>query len=330
VALGGRRQRRDGRRRRILGHPAVAMSEEVDVTYYDVPVLKAPVWKWYIPAYFFLGGVAGASSTLASVARRYPDLRRRSRRLSLVALTLGAGALIADLGRPSRFANMLRVFRPTSPMSMGSWLLAVYGPAAGAAAVLPDVVADPAGALAGFAGLPLAGYTGALVAATSVPAWQEASTSLPLLFTASGVAGAASLLSLGRVDDGTAAVLRRYGIAGKAGELAASAALEREVGRVAAVARPYKEGASARLWQVAHGCTTASLLLSLPRTRSRWREQLAAVTGVAGSLLVKIAVLEAGKVSAADPRATFHLQNQTRSEDGTEAEDRNSAAQSRR
>jgi formate-dependent nitrite reductase membrane component NrfD len=191
---------------------------------------------------------------------------------------------------------------------MGSWLLAVYGPMAGAAAVLPDALADPAGAIAGVAGLPLAGYTGTLVAATTVPAWAEAGQAMPLLFTASGIAGAASLLSLAHNDDDEAAVLRRYGIAGKLGELAASAALEREVGSVEAVARPYKVGRASVLWRLAHGFTTVSLLLSLPRKRARRREQLGAVTGVAGSLLVKIAVMEAGKASAADPRATFHLQ----------------------
>ena len=140
------------------------MSERSELTYYDVPVLKAPVWRWFIPAYFVAGGIAGASSTLGAVARNLPDLRRRCRWLSLVAVSAGAAALVADLGRPSRFANMLRVFRPTSPMSMGSWLLAAYGPAAGAAAVLPDPLADPAGLVAGLAGLPLSSYTGVLVA----------------------------------------------------------------------------------------------------------------------------------------------------------------------
>src|SRR3954451_16746832 len=279
-----------------------------DLTYYDVPVLKAPVWKWFIPAYFVAGGIAGASSTLGAVARNLPDLRRRCRRLSVVALSFGTAALVADLGRPSRFANMLRAFRPTSPMSMGSWLLSAYGPAAGAAAVLPDTLADPAGIVAGLAGLPLSSYTGVLVAATAVPAWQEAGQSLPVLFTASGITGAASLLALAHNSDEEAAVLRRYGIAGKLGELAASAALEHEVGAVEAVAGPYKEGRSGLLWRLAHGFTAISLLLSLPRKRARRREQLSALTGVAGSVLVKLAVMDAGHASTGDPRATFHLQ----------------------
>jgi DMSO reductase anchor subunit len=250
-------------------------------SYYDVPLLKRPVWKWFVPAYFFLGGVAGASSTLGLA---YRPLRRRCSRLSLVALSAGTVCLIADLGRPSRFANMLRVFRPTSPMSMGSWLLAVYGPAAGASAVLGSSVGAT---VAGVAGVPLAGYTGVLVASTAVPAWQDASTSLPVLFTSSGIAGAASLLKLGACDDETARVLRRYGIVGMVGELAASAAVEREVADPA----PYR---ATPLWRLAHVLTSVSLVLSLPRRRNRRREVVAALTGAAGSALVKFAVAEAG------------------------------------
>ena len=255
------------------------------MTYYDVPLLKRPVWKWYIPAYFFLGGVAGASSTLGAV---YRPLRRRSSRLSLVALGLGTVCLVLDLGRPSRFANMLRVFRPSSPMSMGSWLLTVFGPSVGAAAVLDSGVGA---AVAGVTGVPLAGYTGVLVAGTAVPAWQDASMALPALFTASGVAGAASLLALAPCDDDAARVLRRYGIAGKVGELAGAAAVEREVSDPT----PYTR---TPLWRVAHGLTAVSLLMSLPRRRNRWREVLAALTGAAGSAAVKFAVAQAGELSA--------------------------------
>ena len=254
------------------------------MSYYDVPLLKKPVWKWFIPAYFFLGGVAGASSTLGALFR---PLRRRTARLSLAAVSLGAVCLIADLGRPSRFANMLRVFRPTSPMSMGSWLLSVYGPAAGAAAVFDSSVAA---GVAGVAGVPLAGYTGVLVAATAVPAWQDANSTLPLLFTASGIAGAASLLELVPSDDATARALRRYGIIGKVGELGAAFAVEREVSDPT----PYR---TTPLWNVAHGLTSLSLVLSLPKRRNRAREVVAALTGAAGSAAIKFAVAKAGERS---------------------------------
>ena len=238
-----------------------------------------------------------------------PGLRRRCRRLSLVAISVGTAALIADLGRPSRFANMLRVFRPTSPMSMGSWLLAAYGPAAGAAAVLPDKLADPAGVVAGIAGLPLTGYTGVLTAATAVPAWQEA-----------GRSPTGAVHCIRRRRRGVAARPRRSRRPGGRGASPVRHRRQRSASwpprpRSNAKSAPYRpsldrtrKADQALLWRLAHGCTTISLLLSLPRKRARRREQVGALAGIAGSFLVKVAVMEAGKASADDPRATFHLQ----------------------
>lgn len=254
------------------------------MSYYDVPLLKRPVWKWFIPAYFVLGGVAGASSTLGFVHR---PLRRRAARVSVVCVAGGTACLIADLGRPSRFLNMLRVFRPSSPMNMGSWLLSVYGPCVGAAAVLGS---DAGAAVAGVAGAGVASYTGVLVSATAVPAWQDASVAMPALFTASAMTGAASALSLFPNDDESAAVLRRFGLWGKVGDLAASAAVEQEVRDPS----PYRR---TPLWRLAHVLTAISLVLSLPRRRSRRREVVAALTGLTGAAAVKFAVHQAGLLS---------------------------------
>jgi hypothetical protein len=110
---------------------------------------------------------------------------------------------------------------------------------------------------------------------------------MPLLFTASGITGAASLLELVPCDDETARVLRRYGILGKVGELGAAFALEREVSDPT----PYRR---TPLWNVAQGLTSLSLVLSLPRRRNRRREIVAALTGAAGSAAVKFAVAQAG------------------------------------
>ena len=98
-------------------------------TYYDRPVLKPPVWKvYYIATYYYLGGTAGASLALAAAAQLdgsedLNHLIRRCHWIGIIGSTLGAGCLIADLGRPSRFLHMLRVFRPTSAMNMGAWVL---------------------------------------------------------------------------------------------------------------------------------------------------------------------------------------------------------------
>ncbi len=108
------------------------MTESYSGSYYGRPVIKAPVWKHDIAAYFFAGGLAAGSSLIAAAADATgrPALRRASRLTSLAALGAGTYFLINDLGRPSRFHHMLRVAKPTSPMSMGSWILAAFGPAA--------------------------------------------------------------------------------------------------------------------------------------------------------------------------------------------------------
>src|SRR5437667_790379 len=166
-------------------------------SYYGRPILKEPVWRWPVPAYFFTGGLAAGSSLLAAGARLSGNATL-ARRCSLSALgAIGASTyfLIDDLGRPERFVNMLRVVKPTSPMSMGSWLLAAYGPATGAAAasevlgILPGVGRAAEAAAAALAPA-VATYTAVVVADTAVPAWHEARRTLPFLF-ASGAAASA-------------------------------------------------------------------------------------------------------------------------------------------
>ncbi len=105
-------------------------------SYYGRPILKAPVWTHDVPAYLFTGGLAAGSSLLAAGAdlTGRPGLRRTGRLTSLAALGASAYFLINDLGRPERFHHMLRVAKPTSPMSVGTWILTAFAPAAGAAA----------------------------------------------------------------------------------------------------------------------------------------------------------------------------------------------------
>ena len=106
-------------------------------SYYGRPILNAPVWRSPdIPGYLFLGGLAGGSSLLAAGAQLTgrPALARASKAAAAGAVCLGLAGLVHDLGRPARLVNMLRVFKVTSPMSVGSWILSGYVPAAGAAA----------------------------------------------------------------------------------------------------------------------------------------------------------------------------------------------------
>ena len=128
---GGGRARRRARRGRARWAPPMSAAGATQPraelrSYYGRPVLKAPVWTDEIPLYFFAGGLAGASCGLAYLAGRRGDdeLARRAWINAAAAIGVSPLLLVADLGRPQRFLNMLRLFKVTSPMSVGSWILA--------------------------------------------------------------------------------------------------------------------------------------------------------------------------------------------------------------
>jgi hypothetical protein len=306
-----------------------------DVTYFDRPVLKEHVWIWSVPAYFHVGGVAGAAALLGAIAQTDDELRGmvdRCRWMAAIGTTVGTGLLIEDLGRPERFLNMLRVFRPTSPMSVGSWVLAAtasLGSAGLVATLLRDRVegqsyrrlleigGDATFYAAGALGMPLAGYTAVLVTNTAVPVWQAARRTLPPMFMASAVAGAASALEVGRLSAREARVVRVFGILGAVADLALGTAVEREAGRLERVGRPYHEGISGDLWKLSKLATALGLLLRLIPGGGRWRRLLSGSLGTIGSASLRFAVFHAGTASARDPRAAF--QNQRAGHGGREA-----------
>ena len=207
-------------------------------SYYGRPVIKEPVWRAPdVPGYLFLGGLAGASSVLAAGAQLsgYRELARVAKVGALGAISLAAVALVHDLGRPGRFANMLRVFKPSSPMSVGSWLLAAYGPVAGAAAVsevtgiLPK--AGTAATLgAGLLGPAIATYTAALICDTAVPAWHAGYREMPYVFAGSA-ASAAGGLGLLATHPADAEPARNLAVLGAAVELIAKRQLIRRLGQ---------------------------------------------------------------------------------------------------
>ncbi len=309
-------QRTQAKMVETLGGPSTRLPQEYAAssegpTYYDQPVLQAPVWIWTVPLYFYLGGTGGGALTLGAAAQaadhgRLSGLIQRCHWIGVTGLTLGTACLIYDLGRPMRFLNMLRVFRPSSPLSVGSWLLATATPLAGLAALFRS---RRAGYLAGIMGLPLAGYTGVVLADTAVPAWQEARRVLPVLFIGSAVAGTASILDLVELSDREERAVRVFGLLGKTMEVGGMLALERAASKVERVGRPYRKGRSGFLWKAAKILSAASLVLSLvPPFRSTRKQQVAGVLGTLGAVVSRYAVLEAGKASVSDPRATFELQ----------------------
>ena len=274
-------------------------------TYYDRPVLKEPVWRWYIPAYFFSGGLAGASSMLALGATLVGDrdLARRARLAALGSVATGAGFLVADLGRPSRFYNMLRVAKVTSPMSVGSWLLAGYGPAAALAAasdlsgVAPGV-GLAADAVAGVLGAGVSTYTGLLVADTAIPAWHEARHELPFLF-ASGAAASAGAIGAALSSDDSALPARRLAVTAAIAELALAEELSRRLGEVG---KPYRQGSAGRLAKAEKAVTGAGVVLLGPLGRRRGPRVAGGVLIAAGALLDRFTVWQAGRQSAREPK----------------------------
>jgi hypothetical protein len=275
-------------------------------SYYGRPVLKEPAWTLEVPWYFFVGGMAGASAPLA-VAARVAGNDRLARSAVTVAgagVAVGVPLLMSDLGRPERFHHMLRVFKPTSPMSMGSWVLAAMGPAAVGAAVsdrfgiLPGL-GRTAEVVSGLLGPVLCTYTGVLVANTAVPVWHEAGRELPLVFAGSALAsaGAAATVLTPAADAGPA---RRLAALGALLELGAVGVMERRLGELA---EPYRQGPAGRYARLARGCTAVgAATVALAGARRRW----AAVAGsgllLAGSALERLAVYKAGFQSTRDPK----------------------------
>lgn len=328
---------------RLGGRAAPAQgTAEGPRSYHGQPVIKEPIWHPEIPWYFFAGGLGGASAGLAwlSGLRGNEVLARRAWLCALAGTGVSPVLLIADLGRPLRFFNMLRMFKVTSPMSVGSWVLLVSGGATFAAALdalVPErrggrvlsvpsarapglrpvhvrphrrprrwrtvlrVAARPARPAAALFGLPLATYTGALIAQTAVPVWHEARRELPALFAAGAAAsaGAAATMLTPVVHAGPA---RRLALVGCAVELGIVPLMEH---RLDELAEPYSTEAAAAYAQLARGMTVAgSLLLAARAARSRPAAVLAGALVLAGAVCERWSVFKAGFQSARDPKYT--------------------------
>jgi hypothetical protein len=285
-------------------------------SYYGRAVLKPPVWEWKVAAYLFTGGLSAGSALLGAGAdlTGRPALRRVGWLSALGNLLASTYFLVSDLGRPERFHHMLRVAKPTSPMSVGTWLLAAYGPGAGLAALrelLPPrwratrlgrllrVAARPAGLSAAALAPAVASYTAVLLSQTAAPAWHEARRELPYVFTGSAAASAGGLAMalVPREEAGPARGLATYGALQ---ELVASRRLEQRLGLVG---EAYRTGTAHRLRQASELLTAAGLagtVLGARRSRA-----VAAASGaalLAGSAFQRFGVFAAGVASTKDPR----------------------------
>jgi hypothetical protein len=301
-----------GRRGRHDGAPTVPAAEFT--SYYRMPVINQPVWKSPdIPGYLFLGGLAGAASLLGAGAdaTRRPALSRVSKAGAFGAGALSLVALVHDLGRPSRFLNMLRVFKVTSPMSVGSWLLAGYLPVAGIAAASAvsgraprtGMIATAATVLLGPA---VASYPAALISNTAVPAWHDGYPELPFVFVGSGAMAASGLglLATPMAQSGPARALAVFGVGT---ELVAS---ERMARRLGLTAEPYRTGRGGGYLRTGKMLALAGLAGTLFGSRSRVASALAGAALLAASAATRWGVFHAGLQSANDPKYTVMPQRE--------------------
>jgi hypothetical protein len=305
----GSQIRRGRRRGRRPGAGEVSMVDEVEFTsYYGRPIIKAPVWKSPdVPLYLFLGGAAGTSAVLGALG----DLSGRQRLARSGRVVAGGGAiasvafLVHDLGRPERFLHMLRVFKPTSALSVGSYILSPFSAAAGATAAVELLGWFPrlkrfGGVMSALFGPPMATYTAVLLANTAVPSWHAAHEQLPFVFAGSALAAGGGLtMVFTPVDE--AGPSRKAAVAGVAAELAAMHRVENDHG---IVSEPYHEGRAGTFLRAAKACTVSGAGVTVLAGRTRLGQALGGALLAAGSLLTRFGVFDAGMVSARDPKYT--------------------------
>jgi formate-dependent nitrite reductase membrane component NrfD len=278
------------------------------------PVIHAPVWTWEVPLYFWFGGVASGASFVALAADLAGDAAsaRVARRVALGTVLPAPALLIADLGRPARFLNMLRIFKPRSPMNVGAWCLTAFS-AVGAGAVAADLfgarrTGRALGAAQAMFGSYLGSYTGVLLATTAVPVWARSRVFLGPIFVSTATATGAgatrlTLAALGQPEDHpTHVALSRIEAGAILAELTLSTLNERRLGRAGDALSQGTPGGFMRAAKTLVGAGLALSLLARGRPR-RPAQNLASVLYLAGGLAFRFAWVEGGKASGRDDEA---------------------------
>lgn len=299
-------------------------------TYYGRPQLRpAPFNNWIVGGYIFLAGLSGSSSLLGHLAElvgggEAQRLARRARKYALLAPTIGSALLITDLHTPKRFYNMLRVAKPRSPMSIGTWILMAFSAGAFPAAVL-NFLADHvrglawlrrparlAQAPATLAGAGLSVYTAALMSATSTPSWASAPRALAVRYGASSIAASASALMLGERSPRMRRTLSVLAAGALATEAVASAAQD-AAHRAKGVEEAGKGGWGRIEKVLAVGLGVAAPLALLgasvlaPRRNRAALQDAAALATLAGSAILRVATLGVGDDSASRPEISLRF-----------------------
>ncbi len=310
---------------RAVGAPFPVASPETG--YYGIPLLKQPTWTWEIPLYFFVGGASGAAAVVGAIAGYTGadrKLVRDARWIAAAGTVLSPALLISDLGRPARFLNMLRVFKPQSPMSVGVWTLMGFSGGASAAAFaefmrerygpsLPLRILENAGQAASLAfGLPFSNYTGVLIGATTVPAWNEHAGELPIHFGMSGLSSAVGMLEL--MGHTKSRALQALGLGAAMFECWEGWRIESHPTPASKPLREGSSGAMIRAGALLSGPAPLALralsILAGERT-SRNLRRAAAASAIAGSLLTRMGWIRAGHVSTQDWRIPLEIEEKT-------------------
>jgi hypothetical protein len=281
------------------------------------PVIRPAVWTWEVPLYFWFGGIATGSSFVAMACDAAGDHESAAiaRKVTLVAVGPAAPLLVKDLGRPERFLNMMRIFKPRSPMSMGAWCLSAFSGVA-FFAVAADVLDRPRlarllGLKTAVLGTYLGSYTGVLLASTAVPVWSRSRRFLGPIFIATAAAtGAAAnrlvLVGLGQpVGHPTRNALGTLETVAMGTELALSSYNEHRLGRLA---ESLEEGRPGKLFQAAKWMVRLGLALRLARGRGGpWVHHFASVLYLLAGLAFRFAWVGAGRTSAQDHEAVARM-----------------------
>lgn len=292
-------------------------------SYYGRPILKPPAWDWRIPAYLFVGGLS-AGCTLLSIGADLTGRKKlcdRTRVAALAAIGAGGYFLVSDLGRPERFHHMMRVAKITSPMSVGTWIVTLYGPGigtAGAVAMLPksvkatklgkvaEWVARPAAMSSGVLAPWLASYTAVLLSQTAVPAWNKAYPYLPFIFTGSAAACSGGLgMVVAPVDQ--AGPARAYAASGAVVEIIAGRVMESNLG---IVGEAYEHGKAHQYRKLSEYLTIGGLVGTFLARYSRLISVLSGLAFLAGSALQRFGIFEAGVASTLDPKYVVETQRE--------------------
>ncbi len=308
--------------------------------YYGLPAVKATHYGWLIIFYFFIGGIASGCQFLASIADLVggtPERKivRAGRYVALVGALISPLLLIGDLLTKRRWYNMLRIYRGTSAMSIGTWALITFGGFSGLTAVgqvIDDLgfgfgrtIARVCQLPAAMAGAVVALYTGTLLAATNMPLSAKAFPFLSSLFASSAASTAAATLSLvaegTRTDERVRQRLNLFALIAGLTELFFALLIDQRWRRT-------PTGRSTRNVEtgLAYRGGVLGLGIGLPlaihaaelatRRDSRLLSTLAALSALIGGFVLRAVFVLGSRQSAASPEAYFHLASPQSNEKG--------------